>query len=268
MAATVRDHVARGQRVLVASLFTHAGPRDAGQFKRRDYPKRRAEDEAACRMLGASVIHGGLMDAPFRGTSYRDFAGICFARDKREASDQRRATALVQKIVAAARPRRVYAPLGVGEHVDHRLTHNAARALKHDDLWFYEDRPYAFVKHAVALRLEALGFGRFRTSWLDELLASFKAAPMLATLDPREAEQIGLCFGVQHAGAPMARKQPARPVTKCFPPNAARFAQRVFECHASQVNGIVGGKGKYAKLALAYASQLRRKGYIERFWRL
>jgi LmbE family N-acetylglucosaminyl deacetylase len=268
MSATVRAHVRRDQRVLVASLFTHAGPRDAGPFLRHDYPRRRAEDEAACRLLGASVLHGGLPDAPFRAAAYRDLAGLCFARQKRESADQRRADTLVRQIVAAARPRRIYAPLGVGEHVDHRLTHNAARALGHGDVWYYEDRPYAFVRHAVALRLETLGLGRFKTEWYDELAESFQAAPMTAGLDPAVVHEVAMCFGLLHCGAPRARKSPARPFTRTFSAEASRFAQKVFECHRSQVQGIVGGPGRYAPLARAYARQLKRAGYIERFWRI
>lgn len=268
MAATVRDHVARGRRVLVVSLFTHAGPRDAGPFKRRDYPLRRAEDEAACRLMGASVLHGGLLDAPFRSAAYRDLAGICFARDRREAADQRRTTALVRRIVDAARPRRVYAPLGVGEHVDHRLTHNAACGLRDVDLWFYEDRPYAWVQRAVALRLHALGLGPFKAAWLAELGESFRAAPMAAALSGPDRQRMLAGFAAQAVSSRQGRKRRSRPVTRAFGPDAARFAQRVFECHASQVAGIVGGKGEYAKLALAYARLLKRGGYIERFWRM
>lgn len=268
MAATVRAHVRRGQRVLVASLFTHAGPRDAGPFLRRDYPVRRAEDERACRMLGASVLHAGLPDAPFRSPLYRDFAGICFARDRRDASDQRRASAMVKRIVAAARPRRVYAPLGVGEHVDHRLTHNAARGLRGVDLWFYEDRPYAWVRQAVALRLHALGLGAFKAEWLGELAQSFRAAPMAAALNETDLRSMLDGFAAQFESAPGSRQRPARVVTRSFAPQAAPFAQRVFECHASQVKGIVGGRGKYARLALAWARSLKRSGYIERFWRV
>lgn len=268
MAATVRAHVQRGQRVLVASLFTHAGPRDAGPFKRREYPARRAEDERACRMLGASVLHAGLLDAPFRSPVYRDFAGICFARDRRDASDQRGAGAMVRRIVAAARPRRVYAPLGVGEHLDHRLTFDAARDLRGVDLWFYEDRPYAWVRHAVALRLHALGLGAFKAAWMPELAESFRAAPMAAALSEPDLRTMLEGYAAQFAAVPLVGKGRARVITKSLGPDAARFAQRVFECHASQVQGIVGGKGKYAKLALAYAKGLKREDYVERFWRL
>ncbi|MBK9973702.1 MAG: PIG-L family deacetylase [Planctomycetes bacterium] len=267
MAATLREHVSRGQRVMVATLFSHAGARDAGAFLRKDYPLRRAEDEAACRMLGASVIHGALHDAPFRGTGYRDLPGLCFARNKRQATDQRKATALVQTLVKALRPRRVYAPLGVGEHIDHRLTHNAARALDHGQLWFYEDRPYAFVRHATALRLWALGMGEFEGQWLDEFEHSLRAAPMLAQMDPTQVQQCLKGFAMLAAAGSTGRRL-AKPQVKRFAPKAAGFAQRVFECHASQVQGIVGGTGKYATLAAKYARQSGYTGYIERFWRL
>ncbi len=56
----------------------------------------------------------------------------------------------------------LYAPLGVGGHIDHRITHEAARAMAYQvgptlRLAFYEDLPYALARYSLGRRLAALG---------------------------------------------------------------------------------------------------------------
>ena len=59
------------------------------------------------------------------------------------------------------RARHVYVPLGVGGHIDHRLTHEAAlRAFESGEgrnVFLYEERPEAFVRGAVRMRLGHIG---------------------------------------------------------------------------------------------------------------
>ena len=59
----------------------------------------------------------------------------------------------------------LYAPLGVGGHIDHRITHEAARAMAYQvgptlRLAFYEDLPYALARYSLGRRLAALGVER------------------------------------------------------------------------------------------------------------
>src|SRR5258708_35086179 len=72
-----------------------------------------------------------------------------------------RAVKLLADIGPRIRPRHLYAPLGVGGHVDHRLTYEAAlRAFAGEpgrNLFFYEERPEAFVPGAARIRLGLLG---------------------------------------------------------------------------------------------------------------
>jgi len=55
----------------------------------------------------------------------------------------------------------VYVPLAVGGHVDHRLVHEAGYHAMPEapgrEVFFYEDRPYAFLPGAVWMRLGQLG---------------------------------------------------------------------------------------------------------------
>ena len=52
---------------------------------------------------------------------------------------------------------RVYAPLGIGSHVDHQLVFNAAASLADAgwEVWLYEDIPYALRDGALERRAEA-----------------------------------------------------------------------------------------------------------------
>lgn len=133
---------------------------------------RRAEDRVACGRLGSSVIHLGFPDAIYR----KDESGQpLYASDEalfgpvapQEAS-------LVEALEAALREAQigratVYCPMGIGGHVDHRLTRRAAERLK-VPLTYYREFPYAArggeiplemsppegKKHIVALSEEAL----------------------------------------------------------------------------------------------------------------
>jgi len=54
---------------------------------------------------------------------------------------------------------RVYAPLAIGNHVDHQHAFRTGIALgrRGVEVWFYEDLPYALRPDARALRMEQAG---------------------------------------------------------------------------------------------------------------
>jgi LmbE family N-acetylglucosaminyl deacetylase len=134
---------AQGQAVVVATIFT-----EGDQSAEAQYRQRRAEDRRAVRALGCSRFHFGFLDAPFRSDAYRDFCGIAFGEV--DPTTQAAVADRIGRLAARLKPERVFAPLAVGNHVDHRLVRQAAlRAVSHDRLLFYEDRPYAFVPSQV-----------------------------------------------------------------------------------------------------------------------
>ena len=105
---------------------------------------RRAEDLVACGRLGASVVHYTLVDAIYRRGPdgqplYESEPSIFGAL---HPADEAR----VPELAAAFQPAlpadaEVYSPLGLGGHVDHRLTRRAAEQLARK-LWYYRDLPY------------------------------------------------------------------------------------------------------------------------------
>jgi LmbE family N-acetylglucosaminyl deacetylase len=111
---------------------------------------RRAEDEAACAVLGAILDHLKFLDAPYRVdpsngaflyTSDEELmAGQIHPADAALVGDL--IVAIVELIKAARAI--LYAPLGAGGHVDHLLAREVALGLQDGGytVLFYEDYPY------------------------------------------------------------------------------------------------------------------------------
>jgi LmbE family N-acetylglucosaminyl deacetylase len=120
---------------------------------------RQAEEQAAAAVLGAksSVL-------PFRDAIYRDRLYLSdddlFAASPSPA-EQGLPTSLTASLPLPDEPdpaTRIYAPLGVGRHVDHQLAFRAGAELADEgwEVWFYEDTPYALRPNAVEDRLAVL----------------------------------------------------------------------------------------------------------------
>lgn len=122
LGASIARWAAAGRRVEVWTVYT-AGPPLAdvppAQRPFGDYAARRAEDEAALRLLGAAPRHCGVWERLWRDPAVRGITGVF-----RTPPDVGGFAALdeVRAIVAEALARPgadVLAPLGVGGHVDH-----------------------------------------------------------------------------------------------------------------------------------------------------
>jgi hypothetical protein len=112
---------------------------------------RRGEDARACAELGAEALWLDVPDAPYRG--YASAAEIFDgAVDPALAADVASALVACWRRTADAR---VYLPLGVGDHVDHRLVAAAGPALLAAGaaVRYYADLPYAALGDALAARL-------------------------------------------------------------------------------------------------------------------
>ncbi|MEM6797489.1 MAG: PIG-L family deacetylase [Acidobacteriota bacterium] len=175
----IHRRTARGEKVLVVTVFTGDVPEGplpelAAQVLlsmglRRDeaMERRREEDERACEILGAELMHWPYLECPLRRGAggaplYQDYRGL-FGQPSPEDE------ALIEDLAEAMRglPRadHLVAPLAVGSHVDHHLVRRAAERAFGDRLAFYEDFPY--VRKTFALG-RALGK---RRAWREESLA-------------------------------------------------------------------------------------------------
>ncbi len=118
---------------------------------------RRAEDLAACALLGADAQHWNLPDCIYR----LDDQGVPFYVSDADifgqvAPDEKALVARLAAQMAQLPPaRRIVVPLGVGNHVDHQLTRLAAeQAFGRTALEYYEDYPYAQQPGALARALD------------------------------------------------------------------------------------------------------------------
>jgi LmbE family N-acetylglucosaminyl deacetylase len=153
IAATARA----GHDVIVVTLFSRATAAAAAGV-RAAYARRAREDRVAARLLGFRAVHAGLPDAPWRDPRYRTYRAIVFD-DRSPPPEAVRAArdAILAVLDRLPAPHRIFAPLGAGGHVDHRVTCAAALGLPgrpHHACGpiLYEDRPYAFLPDAVPLR--------------------------------------------------------------------------------------------------------------------
>ncbi len=144
--------VAAGEHVVVCTVFS------AGTGSEL----RRAEDAAAMELLGAEAVHLGFEDAPDREGFAPSFPTLVLDAQV-QAELVREVAEAISAVVERLRPREVWFPLGVGGHVDHLTVFEAGCLLRTAaPVYFYEERPYAFVPAFRAMRRLQLRGGRLR----------------------------------------------------------------------------------------------------------
>jgi LmbE family N-acetylglucosaminyl deacetylase len=174
----IHRHTAVGDAVRVITFF--AGEAEAGaelspfaQEQHRtwgNHPSpmtlRRAEDQVALIQLGAEGRYLGYRDAVYRTDTegqwiYVDLDTL-FGRlqpgDPLAQDGARRLSDHVSDLVAPGDDLTLYAPLGVGRHVDHQIIHAVGRWLLDQGyrVAFYEDYPYAERAGALGATLDAI----------------------------------------------------------------------------------------------------------------
>ena len=147
-----------GRPTLSARAFLHqCNARKAAAL----YAQRRAEDRMALRSIGVTSIHFGLPDALFRrrASAYPRIARtlipeldcvyptfrLHISQGRVSPHDQRLLAELEQRVLLATTENDlIIAPLGLGGHVDHVLTHQLGKALsRRRTVGWYADQPYA-----------------------------------------------------------------------------------------------------------------------------
>jgi LmbE family N-acetylglucosaminyl deacetylase len=152
----IYEQTARGQRVLVVTLAA-GEPQTGMRSLFADYQHyawglsaeeaisvRRAEDARACTRLGADLLSWSLPDAIYRldpATGEPLYTSNELLFGNLSSAEAPLIAELAVQMGALPAAQRVFAPLGLGSHVDHQLVRAAAeRAFA--SLLFYEDYPY------------------------------------------------------------------------------------------------------------------------------
>lgn len=157
----IYEQTQAGQRVLVVTITAGDPPAQVSGYAaslhtrwqlavdaaREATAARRAEDLAACAILGAAALHWALPDCIYRThpatnlpfyVSDADIFGAVAPAEEYLIDD------LAQQITELPPHGQLVAPLTVGHHVDHQLTRLAAeQAVGPAALLYYEDYPYA-----------------------------------------------------------------------------------------------------------------------------
>ena len=264
--ARLLSDAARGLRIVVVTVFGDAS---------RPWPALGALPSADVRHL-----HLGLPDARRRSDYYSSFRALVEGRRTDDDEWVKQLAQALTDIGHRSKATQVYVPLGVGSHIDHRLSHEASlRGLSSGEgrnVFLYEERPEAFVRGAVRVRLGQLGArlppaaahaaDRAR---LAPFLWRFHLAPSLrgdmkgwherlstTGLAARQWRQ-GRAWHPQKGFGP--RLQPVVQSTE------ASLLESVRQLQAATASGAAT---RVARLSAAYARRLGGAEHAERFWLL
>jgi LmbE family N-acetylglucosaminyl deacetylase len=198
-AARISQETNAGAKVIVATVFSHARPRSG---LHAEYTARHEDDRRAVSLLGAKPLWLGLLDAPCRNPFYNSFRHIVLETAPGDWEYVRLVREKIARLVDDMAPDAVYLPLGVGSHIDHRLVFEAGTALPATSpRYFYEDQPYALVRHAIDARMREIEAARISNNGGSEyvdvsksrrqqsFLKSFRAAPYVRRYLPAGKER-------------------------------------------------------------------------------
>lgn len=154
--AQIYEQTRTGQDVLVVTVMAGDPPEEVSSYAHSLHDRwqllvdasagRRAEDLEACRILGADALHGAVPDCIYR-TDPLSGRALYLSDDDIFGDVHAAEVTLVQEIadlLATLPPAgRIVAPLTIGHHVDHLIVRAAAEMVFAQNLFLYEDYPYA-----------------------------------------------------------------------------------------------------------------------------
>lgn len=175
----IHDRIAAGETVLVVTVAAGDEPpgvsspilrslhrawrlhRPEGAAGERVVARRRAEDADACAALGADWLHWDLREAMYRRSAG---AGEPFYRTLEDLfgpippGDRPTVLQVIRRLEELPAHDRIYAPLAVGGHVDHRIVRAAAEQRYGAVLGHYQEYPYGRRTRAVEPLVRGAGW--------------------------------------------------------------------------------------------------------------
>ena len=163
----IAKQLRKGEAVLAVTVFAgdvkeDKKPRGLDYNPLIDVKRRRAEDAKAMERLGVDYIWLDYPDSIFRLKRPILRFGLHLRATAREGRLCKAVRDDIQKICLAAGNKRLYLPLGVGQHVDHQIIFQTGMQLplqikQNIELHFYEEIPYALIPSAVKFRMKLTG---------------------------------------------------------------------------------------------------------------
>ncbi len=154
----------QGERVLVVTITAGDPPaaplselaqlhHDRWQLVAHAVQQRREEDIAACAVMGADYRHWSLPDCIYRRHPQTDeplYTTLHHIFGPVPEAEGVLVAELAEKMADLPDAAAIFAPLGVGNHVDHQLTRQAAEmCYGRSALTYYEDYPYVAMDGAL-----------------------------------------------------------------------------------------------------------------------
>jgi hypothetical protein len=236
-------------------------------------------------LAGVDHVSLGLTSAGRRHPKRPVLSSLRFDAFLEDDSLRERVLRLLVDLRPRVAPRHVFAPLGVGGHIDHRIAHDAAILAfggreAGRDVFLYEERPEALGRGEVRLRLGLLGArlpagavrSAERSSFLAHLARHHRGAHLrgeggglldqIKALRPSAAQwRAAAAWNPQRAFGPRLQ-----PVVHVADAGAVAFARQVA---AAVVPASRGTAARYQGLAASYAHSLRGGAeHVERYWLL
>ncbi len=270
-AGKILQDVASGCNVTIATVFS-SGSEQVSE----EYRERKAEDKRAIEMLGAQCAWMEFPDAPFRSGFYNSFRRIILERDSNDNIEYviqlRRA---IEHLAVSLGAEEIYAPLGIGTHIDHRLVFDAASGLSGRSITHYEERPYAFARHAAQMRLRSLGAGYGNENSMTdrdvgEYIESLCSLPYVEKFLPAGKERT-YCLKViaEDLKHPQSFLLRAFQKVVSVDDNVSLRIRAVIKSYPSQVKDSFDTVDKFFNDSREYAKQISgTASYFERYWRL
>lgn len=271
---------ARSEELLEVVVFSRPDEESPREV-RCEYEQRRNEERRAAEAGGWDVHFAGFVDAPFRPHPHRDANAIVWGTSPDDAELVDRIGEHLGRVADEFRPDEVVGPLGVGRHVDHRLTHRAVRRFddgSETNVWYYEDRPYALVPEAVGLRLGELGVPVevdlerfFEGFWAASYVENHWTEEREREVCRHHYEELAARFpdplSEDHPASATGRRAGVTPRTIEREPDESLWA--IPFAHESQIEPFLGSRAAFRESCRAYAERNGASAsYLERQWRL
>ncbi|MGV8001878.1 PIG-L family deacetylase [Photorhabdus temperata subsp. temperata] len=160
--------VSENKKVVVLTFFTeydknltshylHSARNDNMNSFIKLYSKRANEDIAFCNKLSAIPIHGKILDCIYRTDQcgepmYKNSAVIYSGLVHKSDYAFDMAQDIIEETLLNYQPDYIYAPLGIGRHVDHIIINNLVHNIKDSrklKILLYEDFPYVLGEYPI-----------------------------------------------------------------------------------------------------------------------
>ncbi len=248
--------------------------------------ERHEEAGALSDRLGVDHLSLGFQAAHRRDRYYGSFTARAFGSHASDFECHEAVRRVISDLGHRTKAHDVYAPLGVGGTVDHRLLHEAAAHAfpvgPGQNVFFFEDRPYALVPGAVRLRLGQLAV-RLPPAVTDvgdragllRHVRGFVSSPVARGSLKGVRERLRCLWLAAQAYRRARAWQPRRAFGVRLQPVAdtldARLAARIRDTLAalgSTTRRLIGSPAAVDRLGAAYAKRLGLPGLVERYWLL